>query len=129
MDGPNEDVVWAPLWWARPIRTPNCSQYFFIGNWRNRCNNVKRCNSVRRTRKNISSICWLGKNNDLRRKIYTVVVLLIIGTYCVLDFQYPQNHEVGLTIIHYLSFENNCTEILKPFNNTLEEYNKYKLSG
>ena len=46
-----------------------------------------------------------------------------IGTSYVLDFDSAQNHKVGLTILHYLCFQDTCTQrdSLQPFNNTLED--------
>ena len=42
----------------------------------------------------------------------TVAALLsYIGTYYILDFEYSQNDEVGLTILHYLFFQDTCTDI------------------
>ena len=54
-----------------------------------------------------------------------------IGTYYTLDFDYPQNHEVGLTILRYLFFQGTCIpeDILHPFNSVLDEYNTYKSLG
>ena len=53
----------------------------------------------------------------------TVVAHLgYIGTSDVLDFDSPQNHKIGLTILHYLCFQDTCTQrdSLQAFNNTLE---------
>ena len=63
-----------------------------------------------------------------------VALLGFIGIHYVLDFDYPQNHEVGLSIFHsffFFFFQNTHIpgDFLRPFNSVLDEYNTYKSSG
>ena len=50
----------------------------------------------------------------------------------LMDFDYPQNHEIALTTLYYrFSFQDTRIprDILHPFNSVLDEYNAYTSSG
>ena len=63
----------------------------------------------------------------MERRNAAVALLGFIGTYYILDFDYPQNHEVGLTIL-YLFFQDTRIpgHILHPLKSAPDKYNTYK---
>lgn len=58
-------------------------------------------------------------------------VLALIGTFYLLDIDYPKSHELGLTMLHHLVFQDKSSpgDLLNTVNATFTEYNKFKNSG
>ena len=67
---------------------------------------------------------WEKITASVRRHNTVAALLSYTGTYYILDFEYPQNQELGF-FPRYLYWD-----ILHSFNNILvEKYNKCNLSG
>ena len=89
------------------------------------------------------SRCWLIRfffylivSNKIISKIDKetepiMALLAYIGLYYLLDYDYPLQYEVGLTIPHYIFYEDSSipVDILAHFNKSLEQFNKYKFSS
>ena len=60
-----------------------------------------------------------------------MALLAYIGLYYLSDYDYPLQYEVGLTIPHYIFYEDSSipVDILAHFNKSLEQFNKYKFSS
>ena len=60
-----------------------------------------------------------------------MALLAYIGLYYLLDCDYPLQYEVGLTVLHYIIYEDSSipVDILAHFNSSLEQFNKYKFSS
>ena len=59
-----------------------------------------------------------------------MALLAYIGLYYLLDCDYPLQYEVGLTVLHYIFYEDSSIpDILVHFSKSLEQFNKYKFRG
>ena len=60
-----------------------------------------------------------------------MALLVYIGLYYLLDCNYPLQYEVGLTVLHYIFYEDSSipVDILVHFSKSLEQFNKYKFRG
>ena len=89
------------------------------------------------------SRCWLIRiffclivSNKIISKIDKerepiMALLAYIRLYYLLDCDYPLQYEVGLTVLHYIFYEDSSipVDILAHFNKSLEQFNKYKFSS
>ena len=50
-----------------------------------------------------------------------------LASYYVLDFDYPKNLELGLSVLQYFCFEDKATpvDVAKSFNHAIAEFNTY----
>ena len=55
-------------------------------------------------------------------------ILAYIGAFYLMAFDYPAVYELGLTILHFLFFEdmNIPADLLSSFTVGINDYNKYK---
>lgn len=54
-------------------------------------------------------------------------IVAYLASYYVLDFDYPQTLELGLSVLQYFCVEDKATpvDVAKSFNNAVAEFNKY----
>ncbi len=64
----------------------------------------------------------------LERTKIDEALLALIGLFYLLDVDYPPEHELSLTILHYLVFGDKAvpSALVKPFNAVLADYTKFK---
>lgn len=55
-------------------------------------------------------------------------LLAYIGTFYVLDYDYPAAYEIGLTMVHFFlsGYKQIPSDQIQPFNSELQEYLKYE---
>ena len=58
-------------------------------------------------------------------------VLALIGSYYLLDIDYPKSHELDLTMLRHLVFKDKSSpgDLLNTFNATITSYTAFKNSG
>ena len=58
-------------------------------------------------------------------------VLALIGSYYLVDIDYPKSHELGLTMLKHLVFKDKISpgDLLNTLNATITSYTDYKNSG
>ena len=60
-----------------------------------------------------------------------MTLLAYIALYYLLDCDYHLQYKVGLTVLHYIFYEDRSipVDILAHFNKSLEQFNKYKFGS
>ena len=58
-------------------------------------------------------------------------VLALIGSYYLVDIDYPKSHELGLTMLKHLVFNDKSSlgDLLNTLNATITSYTAFKNSG
>ena len=66
--------------------------------------------------------------SSLERFNVKEALLGLIGLFYLFDVDYPAEHELGLTMLHYLVFCDKSVPsvLIKPFNTLLADYSKFK---
>ena len=80
----------------------------------------------------VKCACYLGVGKTILAKAnvkeIAQVVVAFLATFYLLDFDYPRNYEIGLSIMQYYVFEDKHVpnDIAVTFNNVIETYQSYK---
>ena len=55
-------------------------------------------------------------------------ILALIGSYYLLDIDYPKSHELGLTMLQYLVFKDKSSpgDLSTTLNGTIADYSRFK---
>ena len=59
---------------------------------------------------------------------FSEAILALIAVFYLLDIDYPKSHELGLTVLQHLIFEDTSSpgDLLNTINSTLSEFSEFK---